>query len=91
MYQMVPQSSVLLKLLILAHVTFILVDIPVNVRMRFQIAFLGKLLATNRARVNLYRFPNQRIVWVLLTLMNDEFNFLVEYLITGNALHLPLH
>lgn len=90
MYQMMPQASVLLELLILAQFTLVLVHVPVDVGMGLHVALLGKLLSADVTRVDLDRLPDDRIVRMLLGLMDHEIHFLVENLITDYALHFPL-
>lgn len=90
MYHVMPQTSMLLKLLIVAELTLELVHIAMDVGMGLHVALLGELLSANFAFVNLDRFTNNRIVRVFLRLVDHQVDLLVEDLITDDAFDFSL-
>lgn len=90
MFPMVPQSSLLFKLLIIAHFAFEFVLGPVDVHVLRQEILLGELHPTNVTSVNLDRFTDQRMVGMLFCLMDDQLDLLVVNLLANDALELSI-
>lgn len=90
MVPMIPQTGHLFELFILTHIALEFVLASMDVGMLPQEVLLGEVHPANATCVKLDRSTDQRMVGMFLSLMDGQFDLLIENLLTNNALLLSI-